>query len=108
MASQRPAWLSDMPSARGIPTRTVSDMLSNLTQNNSNEWQQPSSNWSGNGNSWTGSGRPAWASGNREGGLYTVVKYLNLIGNPVLYTFLLIGKSVHNTARYYSNLLSYL
>jgi len=29
--------------------------------------------------------RPPWLSRGTEGGVYTTVKYLNLIGNPLLY-----------------------
>ncbi|XP_067951199.1 uncharacterized protein [Watersipora subatra] len=38
-----------------------------------------------------GSGRPTWLSEEGDGQVYAAVKYMNLIGNPILYTLLIIG-----------------
>lgn len=65
----------------------------NSSTNDSGNWEKTFGGnvWGGEG-SGEGGGRPSWAAEPREGGVFTVVKYLNIIGNPVLYAFLLVGK----------------
>jgi len=46
--------------------------------------------------------RPPWLSRGTEGGVYTTVKYLNLIGNPLLYKmYTVILRSYCNRNCYY-------
>ena len=57
-----------------------------------NNWSNPSSSnvspWSYVGG---GGGGPPWISSSNDHG-YQAYKYLNLIGNPILYVFLIFGK----------------